>query len=42
MHPMLGLLLVHAATAATVVYNWSITWVEAAPDGFKRPVIGAC
>jgi iron transport multicopper oxidase len=28
------------ARAATVVYNWAITWVEASPDGFKRPVIG--
>jgi hypothetical protein len=29
------------ARAATVVYNWAITWVEASPDGFKRPVIGS-
>ena len=26
--------------AATVTYNWDITWVTAAPDGFSRPVIG--
>jgi len=26
--------------AATVTYNWDITWVTAAPDGFARPVIG--
>jgi iron transport multicopper oxidase len=23
-----------------VEYNWSIDWVDAAPDGFSRPVIG--
>jgi iron transport multicopper oxidase len=26
--------------AKTVEYNWDITWVYAAPDGFHRPVIG--
>ncbi|KAI9734044.1 MAG: hypothetical protein M1818_006982 [Claussenomyces sp. TS43310] len=26
--------------AATVTYNWDVTWVSAAPDGFTRPVIG--
>ncbi|KAM7217794.1 putative iron transport multicopper oxidase FET3 [Rhypophila decipiens] len=26
--------------AGTVTYNWDITWVWAAPDGFGRPVIG--
>lgn len=26
--------------AATVTYNWDVTWVNAAPDGFMRPVIG--
>ncbi|TKA51718.1 hypothetical protein B0A49_08949 [Cryomyces minteri] len=26
--------------AKTVVYNWDITWVNASPDGFSRPVIG--
>ncbi|KAI9745431.1 MAG: hypothetical protein M1818_000965 [Claussenomyces sp. TS43310] len=26
--------------AKTVYYNWTITWVSAAPDGFVRPVIG--
>ncbi|ORY09597.1 iron transport multicopper oxidase [Clohesyomyces aquaticus] len=26
--------------AATVNYNWDITWVNAAPDGYSRPVIG--
>lgn len=28
------------AKAGTVEYNWDITWVWAAPDGFGRPVIG--
>ncbi|KAK5628579.1 hypothetical protein RRF57_004294 [Xylaria bambusicola] len=26
--------------AATITYNWEVTWVWAAPDGFGRPVIG--
>lgn len=26
--------------AATVTYNWEATWVNAAPDGFSKPVIG--
>ncbi|KAI8957651.1 putative ferroxidase [Daldinia sp. FL1419] len=26
--------------AATVTYNWNVTWVFASPDGFGRPVIG--
>lgn len=28
------------ARAGTVTYNWDVTWVNAAPDGFMRPVIG--
>ncbi|KAI0912263.1 Cupredoxin [Ustulina deusta] len=34
--------LAHTAVilAATVTYNWEVTWVWAAPDGFWRPVIG--
>ncbi|KAB5511198.1 iron transport multicopper oxidase FET3, partial [Coniochaeta sp. 2T2.1] len=28
------------ASAGTVTYNWDVTWVNAAPDGFSRPVIG--
>jgi len=40
MQSILVLLLVHAVKAATVTYNWRVTWVEAAPDGFTRPVIG--
>jgi hypothetical protein len=28
------------ALAATVKYDWDITWVNAAPDGVVRPVIG--
>lgn len=26
--------------AETVEYSWDITWVNAAPDGFPRRVIG--
>jgi iron transport multicopper oxidase len=30
-----------AALAATVTYNWAVTWVEVNPDGEKvRPAIG--
>jgi hypothetical protein len=29
-----------SSLAATVTYDWDITWVNAAPDGFSRPVIG--
>ncbi|KAK5661287.1 hypothetical protein OQA88_11181 [Cercophora sp. LCS_1] len=37
----LGLLsLAMLAKAATVTYNFDITWVWASPDGFGRPVIG--
>jgi iron transport multicopper oxidase len=33
--------LLKLALAATVTYNWAITWVEANPDGhLTRPVIG--
>lgn len=32
--------LASVASAATVTYNWDVTWVNAAPDGFMRPVIG--
>lgn len=28
------------AFAKTVFYNWDVSWVTAAPDGFSRPVIG--
>lgn len=24
----------------TVTYNWDVSWVNASPDGFSRPVIG--
>lgn len=35
------LALVHMAAAATLTYNWDITWVMANPDGaMMRPVIG--
>lgn len=36
----LALLAGRGAWAATVTYDWAITWVSAAPDGFTRPVIG--
>ena len=26
--------------AATVTYDFEVTWVNASPDGFERPVIG--
>ncbi|KAH0544590.1 hypothetical protein FGG08_001239 [Glutinoglossum americanum] len=28
------------SAAATVIFNWDITWVSASPDGVSRPVIG--
>lgn len=34
------LLLAAYASAATVTYNWAATWVNAAPDGVSRPLIG--
>ncbi|KIH87025.1 iron transport multicopper oxidase fet3 precursor [Sporothrix brasiliensis 5110] len=38
---VLGLLLLAtSAIAATVSYDWDVTWVNASPDGFERPVIG--
>ncbi|EFX03254.1 iron transport multicopper oxidase fet3 precursor [Grosmannia clavigera kw1407] len=33
-------LMVAGSWAATVTYDWDITWVYAAPDGYGRPVIG--
>lgn len=38
--PALTLAQVVAVSAATVTYNWEVTWVWAAPDGVGRPVIG--
>ncbi|KAL8720586.1 MAG: hypothetical protein Q9225_002575 [Loekoesia sp. 1 TL-2023] len=32
--------LIPCAIAATVTYDFNITWVTAQPDGFSRPVIG--
>ena len=37
---LLTLGLAHLALAKTVVYNWDIMWMRAAPDGFERNVIG--
>lgn len=35
------LLFTHVALAATVIYNWDITWVSANPDGeMVRPAVG--
>lgn len=34
------LLLATSAIGDTVPYNWDVTWVNASPDGFERPVIG--
>lgn len=31
---------ISTAFAATVTYDFNITWVTAQPDGFPRPVIG--
>lgn len=28
------------SVAKTVSYEWDVTWVRAAPDGFERPLIG--
>jgi len=41
MHKFLLLVLSICSFAiADKTYNWDITWVNAAPDGFERPVIG--
>ncbi|KAL8814442.1 MAG: hypothetical protein Q9223_006334 [Gallowayella weberi] len=34
------LLLISSATAATVTYDFNVTWVTAQPDGFSRPTMG--
>lgn len=40
-NPLIPLLVLAGRTwAGTVTYDWDITWVSAAPDGFTRPVIG--
>jgi len=40
MYFFLAFALAQAAIAATVTYDWAMTWVEVAPDGIKRPAIG--
>ena len=35
-----SVLLASRALAATVTANWDVTWINAFPDGFARPVIG--
>jgi iron transport multicopper oxidase len=37
---LLFVLSVCSVSLADKYYNWDITWVNAAPDGFTRPVIG--
>lgn len=39
-HSLVALAACQLALAATVTYDWDISWVSAAPDGFERPVIG--
>lgn len=29
-----------SSVASAKLYNWSVDWVNAAPDGFARPVVG--
>ena len=36
---LLSLLTVPLALAKTVEQTWDISWINAAPDGFERPVI---
>ncbi|KAI1302071.1 Cupredoxin [Xylaria venustula] len=38
--PLLALIRAVAVWGATVTYDWEVTWVWAAPDGFARSVIG--
>ena len=37
---LLATLATKLAAAKDVFLDWNITWVNAAPDGFERPVIG--
>jgi iron transport multicopper oxidase len=37
---VLALALASHALGKTVTYDWEVTWVRAAPDGFERSVIG--
>jgi iron transport multicopper oxidase len=38
--PLVALVHTTAVIAATVTYNWEVTWVWASPDGYSRPIIG--
>lgn len=38
--PSMLLFLTSLVSAKTVSYDWDVTWVTAAPDGFARAVIG--
>lgn len=37
---LFALSLVASAHARLVSYDWEVSWVHAAPDGFSRPVVG--
>lgn len=37
---ILNLVLLPSALSKTIHLHWNITWVNASPDGFERPVIG--
>lgn len=37
---IVALSLIAVSNAAVVEHYWEATWVEAAPDGYTRPVIG--
>ena len=37
---LISLICLHLADAATVTYDFNITWLTASPDGVSRPVIG--
>ncbi len=38
--PLITLALALPSLADVVTYNWDVTWVNASPDGFARPIIG--
>jgi iron transport multicopper oxidase len=37
---LVGLIQAIGCLGATVTYDWNVTWINASPDGFGRPVIG--
>ena len=36
---IIALVFASSINAATVTYNWSLSWIYAAPDGVTRPII---